>query len=345
MVERTQHFNNDRRTFLKRSAALGGAAMLAGYASNAGHYVARAAQMSSTGNWAKQMGLQIGSNRDLLAKDFVGTLEKVTAIGYKEVETAEGYANMEPKAFRAVLDRLGLNMPSTHTGATEGPDLEKQLEGFQIMGLKYTMISAPATGRGGRGGGRGPIIGFPPGSGRGGPGQGAGPPATPDSVKRTAAEANEHGKIAKKFGMKIQIHNHAQEFQPFEGSSLMPYDILLAETDPDLVAMQLDIGWAIVAGQDVLGMFKKNPGRYELWHVKDVLNTTRMDPKLSQRERMQVAYVVPVGLGDIDYKPFFANAELAGLKHFYVEQETAPDWGDSMAASRTSYENLVKLLS
>ena len=76
-------------------------------------------------------------------KSYVSTLEQVAAIGYKEIEPAGGYAGMEPKDFRAMLDRLGLSMPSTHSGAMEGPDLEKTLEGFQIMGMKYVDISAP----------------------------------------------------------------------------------------------------------------------------------------------------------------------------------------------------------
>src|SRR6266496_4967393 len=72
--------------------------------------------------------------------------------------------------------------------------------------------------------------------------------------------------IAKKFGMKILIHNHTQEFEFLEGGKPRPYDILIAETDPVLVALQLDIGWASVAGQKIVGMFKKSPGRFELWH-------------------------------------------------------------------------------
>ena len=92
-------------------------------------------------------------------------------------------------------------------------------------------------------------------------------------------------------------------------------------------------------------MFKKNPGRFELWHVKDARGIKNMDPKLNQRERMRAAMLVPIGQGEIDYKPFFANAELAGMKHFCIEQDNAADWGDSVAAARVSFERLNKLLS
>ena len=101
------------------------------------------------------------------------------------------------RSFWALLDRLGLSMPSTHSGATEGPDLEKQLEGFQLMGIKYVEISAP---RASRAPGAGPG-----GPGAGGPGRGFGaqPPQTSDAVKLPGGPAiNQHGQIAKKFGMK-----------------------------------------------------------------------------------------------------------------------------------------------
>ena len=275
----------------------------------------------TSADWKKQMGLELYTVRDLLPKDYEGTLAKVAEIGYKEVEPATDYAGMEPKQFRAMLDKFGLSAPSTHVGATDGPDLEKQLEGFQTMGIKYTEIRGAAAGGGG---GRGP--------------------QTEESVKRTAQQINKHGEIARKFGMKMLIHNHTQEFQPLEGSALHPYDVLLRETDPALVAMQLDIGWASVAGQNILEMFQKHPGRFELWHVKDARGIKLMTPQMTQPERQRSAMLVPVGEGEVNYKSIFAAAGQAGLKHFCIEQDNAADWGDSMAAARVSYQNLLKIL-
>jgi sugar phosphate isomerase/epimerase len=319
--------DSNRRAFLKHLAAYGGVLAAADMAKAAGP------------DWKKQIGLEMYTVRDLTAKDYEGTLAKVAEIGYKEIEPASAnYGGMEPKQFRAMLDRYGVSMPSTHIGATDGPGLEKELEGFQIMGLKYTEI------RGGGGGGQAPAR--TPGAAAKGKGAAAAPAqATEESIKRTAAQLNAHGKVAQKFGMKMLYHNHAQEFQPFEGSSLRPYDILLSETDPALVAMQLDIGWATVAGQNVLEMFKKNPGRFELWHVKDARGIKNMDPKLNQRARMQAAMLVPLGQGEVNYKPIFAAAEMAGMKHFCIEQDNAADWGDSVAAARVSFQNLSKVLS
>src|SRR4029078_3289676 len=151
-----------------------------------------------------RIGLELYTVRDLMATDYVGVLEKVAGIGYKEIEPANGYGNLSPKEFRTLLDRLGLSMPSTHSGASgTGLELEKQLEGFQTMGLKYTEISAGGRQGGpgsGAGGGRGPLA---PGAyydaGTGithnsfteaeafGPYQ---PPVTLESVKQRAATPN-----------------------------------------------------------------------------------------------------------------------------------------------------------
>jgi sugar phosphate isomerase/epimerase len=306
-------------------AACGSAAFLAGRG------VAFAAE------WKMQIGLELYTVRDLMAKDYEGTLAKVAAIGYKEVEPASDYAGMEPKQYRAMLDRLGLSMPSTHVGATEGPDLEKQLEGFQIMGIKYTEVRGVA-GRGAGGRGRGPAA--PAAGPRPQP-----PAPTEEAAKRQAAQLNKHGETVKKFGMKMLIHNHTGEFAFLEGSSTRrPYDILLAETDPSLVAMQLDIGWASVAGRDILEMFRKSPGRFELWHVKDAKGIREMPAGMPQSQRQRTAKLVPVGEGEVDYKPIFAKAQQAGLKHFCIEQDSAIE-GDSLAAARTSYVNLKKILS
>lgn len=299
----------NRRNFLKTAAA--GSALLW-----------RTPLASAAPDWIRQAGLELYTVRDLTPKDYEGTVAKVAEIGYKEVEPTD-YGKMEPKQYRAMLDRYGLTAPSTHAGATEGPGLMKELEGFQIIGIRYTEVHSPR------------------------PAGGGGPraPQTEESIKRSAEDINRHGAIVKKFGMKMLIHNHTMEFEPLQGGTVRPYDILLKETDPELVAMQLDIGWASVAGQNIVEMFHKNPGRFELWHVKDARGIKLMNSYMNESERMRAATLVPVGEGDVDYKTIFANAELAGMKHYCVEQDNAADWGDSVAAARASYHNLAKLLA
>ena len=132
----------DRRGFLKDVALIGGAAMAAGSLTET-LLSAQGAAPAGGANWRQQVGLELFTVRNMLPKDYEGTLAKIAAIGYKEIEPADPYNNhMDPKAYRAMLDKHGLTMPSTHSGATEGPGLEKELEGFQIMGLKYISISS-----------------------------------------------------------------------------------------------------------------------------------------------------------------------------------------------------------
>jgi sugar phosphate isomerase/epimerase len=349
MTGNNEGSEKSRRTFLKEVAALSGGLALAGYTTSFGEPFASAAQApASTAMWLKQAGLELYTVRDLML-DPVGyesTLEKIAAMGFKEVEPADrtdskglGYNGMEPKPYRALLDKYGLNMPSTHTAAYDGPDLEKTLEGFQIMGIKYTEITPPPVPR------PAPV----PGAARGGRGRGpapAPPPIMLDSVKRTADEVTAHAKIANKFGMKLFGRMDPQQFQEIaDAPGQHWFEVMIANTDPSAFTMQLDTGWAAVLGFDMAEMFKKNPGRYELWHVKDAAGVSRMTPQMTVAERRAAADICPVGLGLIDFKTLFANAGTAGLKHYCFEQDNAAAWGDSLAAARVSFTNLTKMLS
>jgi sugar phosphate isomerase/epimerase len=299
--------HRNRRAFLKSIAAVG-----AGLMSGAG-------ALSAAPQWKKQIGLELYTVRELLKKDYEGTLAQIAAIGYKEVEPADPYNNMAPEQYKALLDKYHFRMYSTHADATAGPGLEKELEGQAKMGLKYTAVR-------------------PAGGSRRGP-------RTIASVTGRCAEMNKYGALLKKFGMKYYVHNHSGEFELLDDGKTTEYDILLKETDASLVAMQLDIGWAYVAGQDAIEMFKKNPGRYELWHVKDA-RYKHLDPKMKPSERQRAGKIVTMGDGDVDYKAVFAHASIAGLKHFVIEQDTAgQDGRDAIADCKLAYENLNKILS
>jgi sugar phosphate isomerase/epimerase len=312
----TNSFNaggRDRRAFLK-DLALSGACLASGGAS-----LLAASKVAA--QWKNQIGLELYTVRELLKKDYEGTLEKVAAIGYKEVEPADPYNNMQPEQYKALLGKYHFKMFSTHADATDGAGLEKELEGQAKMGLKYTAVQ---------------------------PAPGAAPhkeQRTIETVKRHCEEMNKHGALLKKFGMKYYIHNHSGEFDVLDDGKTTEYDILLKQTDPALVAMQLDIGWAYVGGQDAVEMFKKTPGRFELWHVKDA-KYKELDPKMTPSQRMRHAKITAIGEGDIDYKHVFAHAGLAGLKHFVIEQDTAgQDGRDAIADCKIAYDNLLKILS
>jgi sugar phosphate isomerase/epimerase len=341
-----------RRQFVQE-VTVGGAAAL--FASR----MPLAAQTAPASQWRSRIGLELYTVRDLLATDYEGTLAKVAEMGYTEVEPTS-YNNMSPKDFRAMLDKYKLTMPSTHAPARgSGADLEKQLEGFRVMGIKYTEIASAA----GRGAGPAapdprrpatlpPGAYFDAGSGRVrnsfketeafGPYQ---PPVSLDSVKRRAAQLNADGKIAERFGMKLLVHNHTGEFEKLTDSPRTSYDTLIEETDPALVTMQLDLGWAYIAGVDPIALFKAHSGRFELWHIKDVVGLKTVNPSLGPNARVRSMALVPVGTGHIDFKPVFAQASVAGLKHFVIEQDNAAAWGDSLAAARVSFQNLAAMLS
>jgi sugar phosphate isomerase/epimerase len=329
-----------RRGFLRGSAA---AALAAMWQRNL------FAQTPATAKWANQIGLELYTVRDVMENDFEGILAKVAALGYKEVEPANGYNNMTPQQFRKLLDSHGLSAPSTHSGPFIGPDLEKTLEGFQVMGIRYTSVPTPVR----------PVApGRKPGAGMAGAYLGGhnsftqaeafGPNQkvlTLEEAKGKAAELNKYGKIASKFGIKMLVHNHTGEFMKLTDADTTEYAVYLKETDPALVAMQLDLGWATIAGQDIPAMFKANPGRYELWHIKDMFGIRNLNTKLPPMERIDAVTFEPYGVGQIDYKPFFDLADVAGLKHFCVEQDNAATWGDSLACAGVSYRNLRTMLT
>jgi sugar phosphate isomerase/epimerase len=301
----------DRRQFLK-DVALGGACLVGGTS------VLAASQIAP--QWKHQIGLELYTVRELLKKDYEGTLAKVAAIGYKEVEPADPYNNMQPEQYKALLDKYHFKMYSTHADATDGPGLEKELEGQAKMGLKYTAVRRASESP-------------------------RGEQKTIEVVKRHCAEMNKYGALLKRFGMKYYIHNHAGEFDVLDDGKTTEYDVMLKDTDAALVAMQIDIGWAYVAGQDAIEMFKKNPGRYELWHVKDA-KYKDLDPKMKPSLRQRAGKIVTMGEGDIDYKAVFANAKVAGLKHFVIEQDTAGQGGrDAIADCKIAYDNLNKMLA
>lgn len=127
-----------------------------------------------------------------------------------------------------------------------------------------------------------------------------------DDYKLLAERLNKGGELAKKAGMCAGYHNHAFEFEPLGDTN--GWEILLKETDPKYVAMEMDIYWIVYAKQDPVEWFKKHPGRFKLWHVKDLATTPKVESTI-------------VGQGTIDYKSIYAQRKLSGLDQLYVEQE------------------------
>jgi sugar phosphate isomerase/epimerase len=329
----------DRRDFLKRLAIGGAALAAAGCAHGALAAGSSAAMAASPIDWRDRVGLQLFTVRDVTATDYPGTLLRVAQVGYREVQTTGSYGSYTAQQIHQFLDAAKLTSPATHVSPRMGPDFERTLEGYQLIGHKYTTVSF---------GGGAPRPAPAPGSAAPTAAP-AGPPAarreTRDAVRRTAEQLNQAGAITKKYGIKVIVHNHTEEFEPLADSSQRPYDVLLAETDPSLVAMELDIGWATVAGENALDLFRRSPGRFEVWHVKDCSNLASLDASMNQVARHRAAKIVPIGEGTIDYKTIFGQAALAGMKHYYVEQDSAPASGDSVGDAAKSYRALIRILS
>lgn len=244
-----------------------------------------------------RIGLQLYTVRDLMSDDVARTLEKVAAVGYREVEFA-GYFGEAPARLRGLLDGLGLISPSTHLSLEAlGPELNRTMDEAEAIGHRYLVV--PSLDRKDRG--------------------------DLDDYRRVAAALNRAGETARTRGFLVAYHNHDFELQPIGG--VLPYDVLLRETDPKLVYFQMDFYWMASGRADPLTYFDRHPGRFHLCHLKDMDRGGGM---------------ADVGSGRLDFPALLARRKQAGLRHFYVEHDRPPD---PLASIRASYRYLRGLMS
>jgi sugar phosphate isomerase/epimerase len=236
------------------------------------------------------VGIQLYTLRSAMAEDLEGTIERVAEIGYGEVEFA-GYFDRTPAQVRAVLDRVGLKAPATHLGIEQVRDnLDATIESARTIGIQWLVV---------------PSL---PGSMR-----------NVDGYREAAAILNLAGERAKAAGIGVGFHNHDVEFRPVDGR--VPMDILIEETDPDLVTFELDLYWISRAGRDPLEYLNAHPGRFTMVHVKD------MDASDEMR-------MVDPGEGIIDFPAIHAARERAGIRHWFVEHDRP---ADAWQTARTGY--------
>jgi sugar phosphate isomerase/epimerase len=250
----------------------------------------------------ERIGMQLYTVRNEMAKDFDGTLARVAALGFKEVEFA-GYFDRTPQQVRAALDRNGLTSPSTHVDlASISSRLPQVLEASQVIGHKFIVMPwlDDATRK------------------------------DPGIWQRVADTLNRAGETTRAAGIQMGYHNHHFEFVP-TASGQLPLDLLLERCDPKLVAFELDLAWISAAGQDPLAYFAKYPGRFPMVHVKGL----RKRP--AQGASTPIDQVMPdiadVGGDSIDWARIFARSEQAGIAHYYVEHDNPASAFDSLAAS------------
>ena len=306
----------NRRKFFRNSGALAlGGLILSGkgYASLLDNYAMH------------PVGLQLYTLGGTIDDDVPGTLKKVAAIGYKDLESAfsvkGSYYGMTPKAFASMTRDMGLSWVSHHVGGApfkmpaggfkvppgmdttrlhqlrNMPPPKNLKENYQQVvdevaegGLKYLVCASI-------------------------------PLSTSDEISQAIDILNRSGEAAKKAGIQLCYHNHTHEFEKVDGK--IPYDMLLTQTSPDILKMELDLGWATVAGADPVELFKKNPGRYPLWHVKDI-NAQKAPTE--------------IGHGTLDFKRIFAASKVSGMQYFFIEQDGATHPIESITES---YQDLT----
>jgi sugar phosphate isomerase/epimerase len=249
----------------------------------------------AAGRSLDRIGVQLYTVRSLMEKDFAGTLKAVAEIGFEEVEFA-GYFDHQPEEVKTILDRLGLAAPASHVSIDFlRRDLAGTIEQARAVGHDYLICPwlAPEE------------------------------RVSIESYKTVAGYFNEVGKACRDAGLRFGYHNHDFEFETIDGR--LPFDVLLDETDPELVDYELDLFWITRGGEDPFRYFERYPGRFTLCHVKD----------MAENEQM-----VEVGSGRIDFKTIFARAEQAGLEHFFVEHDEPQDPLASIKASHDYLEAL-----
>jgi sugar phosphate isomerase/epimerase len=274
---------------------------------------------------AQAFGLQLFTLFDVLDTDVRGILRQVARIGYRDLQSSyskqQAIYGMKPRDFAAMVGELGMTWSSHHVpgeprridpnakpflDASGKPrvfaralnlrdDLQEIIDNIADGGPRYLVCAGVPT-------------------------------ATPAEVDASIALLNRAGEACRKAGLMLSLHNHEAEFRPMGEST--PYEMILQHTRPEDLTMELDIGWAVKAGVDPVALFRRHPGRFGLWHVKDIDG--------------QRGVPVPLGQGVIDYVPIFAAAGTAGMRHYYVEHDFP---ADPMASISTSMHYLKRILT
>jgi sugar phosphate isomerase/epimerase len=257
----------------------------------------------------ERVGVQLYTVRDALAKDFEGTLARVAAIGFKEVEFA-GYAGRTPQQVREALTRHGLTAPAAHVDYPSlGDKWPQVLDAAAVIGHRF--LVNPWIDESIR--------------------------KQPDSWKRIADTFNRAGDLSRKAGIQFAYHNHHFEFATVDGA--LPFDTLLQACDAQLVKMELDLCWIAVAGKDPLNYFARHPGRFPLVHVKGLAKTPA-DGATAPIDRV-LPDITEVGRGDvIDWARIFARSDQAGIQHYFVEHDVPKAPFDSL---KVSYDYVRRL--
>lgn len=234
-------------------------------------------------------GLALYTVRDAM-KDARATLEKVAQAGYVNVESA-GYNNgkfynLSPTDFKSLLDEMKLTPISAHQGTVTFDNIDQQIADLKAAGFKYFVVPVPPMG----------LFMYDAVNKK---------LAMKGGAKNLAEILDKLGEKCAAAGLHLLYHNHDFEFVK-DGDGVVPIDYLLEHCNPKYVNFQMDLYWVTKAGADPVDYFKRYPGRFKIWHVKDMDDQGRF---------------APVGNGKIDFKRILDNKKLSGMQYYFVEQD------------------------
>jgi len=257
-------------------------------------------------------GIQLYSVRDAMSDDPVKTMEEVAKIGYKNLELA-GYTDgkfygMTPTEFKDATTNMGFALISAHQGTVTMDNADAMIADVKAAGIKYFVIPVPPMG----------MFTVNPETRKMG---------MKGGVEKLAEILTTLGKKCNEAGIQLLYHNHDFELIPDE-NGVVVLDYLLENTDPKYVNFELDLYWTVKAGADPIAYFEKYPGRFKLWHVKDMDAQGRF---------------APVGTGSIDFAKILANKEVSGMEYYFVEQDMTFDGMKPLEAIKISHDNIKKI--
>ena len=257
-------------------------------------------------------GLALYTLRDTMAKNPRGVLQTVADMGYRNIEAA-GYADgkfygMAPAAFQSFLDSIGLTPMSSHHGDVTLENADRHIADAVAAGFTYFVIPIPPMGH-----------------------------FRYDEATRTLGMSEDVAEVSRILneiadkchaaGIRCLYHNHDFEFRP-NAAGVVPMDYFVENSDPEKLNFQMDLYWVTRAGGDPVAYFEKYPGRWYAWHVKDMDDQQRF---------------APVGQGSIDFARILDQAEQAGMKTYFVEQDATFDGQQPIEAVQISHAALAEI--
>ena len=256
----------------------------------------------------KQIGAQLYTVRDIILKDPRAVLKQLDEIGYREAEVVQATMPQIWDALKSTrLKPVSVHFDSALFNEGKESELDAAIADAKRRGFAFVVYPyLPPAERGGL-----------------------------PAISKLAGRLNRAAGKCRAAGMSLCYHNHAFEFDPKDGT--LPMDVLLKETDPKLVGLELDIFWVSVAGHDPAAMLKQHAGRVPLIHLKNKAAGT----EVRFNESVPHAAFKEVGTGEIDIPAVLRAAKAAGVKHYFVEQDRTP--GNPVDSLRQSYQYLSRL--